>query len=90
MGRGDEPDAPLTELETSIAPSALVRLPDGDFGVCGYLTGIMQRVEVAGGRAGQPGDRVVGDCNQAAVVLDDRRLVTSDGSRLIIHSNWSQ
>ena len=88
IGRGDEPGRSLTELETSIAPAALVRLPDGDLGVCGYLTGIMQRVEIDDGRAGQPGDPVVGDCNQAAVVLEDGRLVTSDGSRLVIHSGW--
>ncbi len=88
VGRGDEPGRSLTELETSIAPAALVRLPDGDLGVCGYLTGIMQRIDIGDGRAGQPGDRVVGDCNQAAVVLDDGRLVTSDGSRLVIHSGW--
>ena len=90
LGRGDQPGVPLTELETSIAPAALVQLPDGDLGVCGYITGIMQRIDIGDGRAGQPGDRVVGDCNQAAVVLDDGRLVTSDGSRLIIHSDWSQ
>lgn len=88
IGRGDEPGRSLIELETSIAPAALVRLPEGDLGVCGYLTGIMQRVEIADGRAGQPGDPVVGDCNQAAIVLEDGRLVTSDGSRLVIHSGW--
>ncbi len=88
IGRGDRPDRSVTELATSIAPAALVRLPDGDLGVCGYLTGIMQRIEIDDGRAGQPGDPVVGDCNQAAVVLDDGRLITSDGSRLVIHVGW--
>lgn len=76
IGLGDKEDGAVTELSENLAPSALVTLPDGDLGLCGFLDGQMRRVAIDRGvRTGTDptarlaGDVVVEPCTVAAVQL---------------------
>jgi len=82
VGRG-EADAALLELDTSIAPAALVALEDGSVAVCGWLQGELTRIELADGVPTGLGDRLTQTfCTTGAAQLPDGRLVLADETRI--------
>lgn len=82
VGVADKEDGPLTELAENLAPSAMVVLPDGDLGLCGFLDGQMRKVAIDRGRgtgtdptAALTSDIVVEPCTVAAVTLSDGSIL---------------
>ena len=82
IGVGDKEDAMLTSLAENLAPSAMIALPDGSLGVCGFLDGQMRKVRVSrgGGTGSDPtasltGDVLVEPCTVAAVLASDGSTV---------------
>jgi hypothetical protein len=78
IGLGDKEDGSVIELSENLAPSALIVLPDGDLGLCGFIEGQMRKVAVnRGGRTGTDptaeltGDVVVEPCTVGAAQLTD-------------------
>lgn len=78
IGLGDKEEGFVLELGENLAPSAMVVLPDGDLGMCGFLDGEMRKVAVNRGvRTGTDptarltGDVVVEPCTVGAAQLAD-------------------
>lgn len=87
IGRGDLPDAALSELrpaDDQMAPSGLVVLGGDTLGVCGFLTGQVLRIDISGDRAAPTSDVVAEPCRQGAVVLVDGRLALADSDAVVI------
>jgi hypothetical protein len=93
LGLGDEDDGFIIELDENLAPSALVVLPDGDLGVCSYLTGEMRRVSIRQGA--RPGDDptaeltddvVVEPCTIGAAILTDGSAVFATPTEIRIEA----
>ncbi len=81
IGRGDQPAVEATDLEGERAPSALVELPDGRLGVCGFVSGTLDAVDVSAGtpEAEAP---LVTPCRTGAAVLADGRVLTATESQI--------
>lgn len=93
IGLGDEEDTSIIELNENLAPAALVSLPDGDLGMCSYLTGEMRRVRVdLGDRPGEDptaslsADVILEPCTVGAVVLDDGSTVFATPTEIRIQN----
>lgn len=80
MGRADQSAERGSDLDRSdgqIAPSGLVSLGSGRFGVCGYVSHRLDEVHVTAGRAASTGRVLADDCWTSAALLTDGRLVTA-------------
>lgn len=102
IGRGDGAGIGLIEPPPQRAPAAIVELPDGRFGVCGFLDNEMRAYLVDDngdeliGDDGEPFVRMleragtIGPCQTGATVLADGSLVTAsasgDGTALLLRS----
>lgn len=64
------------------AVSAIVALPDGRFGVCGYLDGEMRGYRIEDGAVERSGTLVAAGCRTGAALLPNGRLVVSDDTTL--------
>lgn len=69
--------AGIVEPPPQRAPSAIVQLPDGRLGVCGFLDNEMRAYEIADGSGTLQRDGTIGPCLSGATVLDDGTIVTS-------------
>lgn len=80
IGRGDGNEAfELIDIDNSLAPGAFVVLDTDLLGVCSFLNGEMLAVDISAGTPTQPGRVLTSDCTTAALLLDDGRLLVSDG-----------
>jgi hypothetical protein len=84
IGLGDKEDGAVVELNENLAPSAMIVLPDGDLGVCGFLDGEMRRVDID--QADRPGedptptltdDVILEPCTVGAAVLPNGTIIFS-------------
>lgn len=76
-----------TELAGKRAPAALALLPDGTLGVCGFVSGVVERVEIPDDRAPDlpppPVDVVGPPCATGLVVTPDGDLVTTTADAVL-------
>jgi hypothetical protein len=100
LGRGDIADRRLATASPQRAPSAVVELPDGRLGVCGFLDGEMWAYDIpdpdsVGGEGGDSGEGdalelaeragTIGGCLTAATVMDDGSIVTAIDGALAVY-----
>lgn len=93
IGRGDVPGAPLKELrpaDDQMAPSGLVVLSDGSLGVCGFLSGDVERVRLDGDRAVPTSEVAAEPCRLGAVALEGGRLVLAESSGVLVVSERAE
>ncbi|MGH9211390.1 MAG: PQQ-dependent sugar dehydrogenase [Acidimicrobiales bacterium] len=83
IGRGDSAAGDRPALPGKRAPSALVELEPGRLGLCGYLDGQLDVVEIVNGEP-RVGGEVATGCRTGAAALTDGRLAVSDGERVRI------
>ncbi|MGK0274570.1 MAG: hypothetical protein ACI9N0_000947 [Ilumatobacter sp.] len=69
--------AGILEPPPQRAPSAIVQLPDGRLGVCGFLDNQMRAYEIADDSGALERAGTIGPCLSGATVLDDGTIVTS-------------
>lgn len=84
FGRGDLADADRLDLEGRRAPSALIDLGEGRFGVCSYLDGTMLMISLDP----EPtvGDLLTADCKTGGVRLGDGLIAVADVEGAAIRS----
>jgi hypothetical protein len=83
IGRGDQPAAEASDLDGERAPSALVELPDGRLGVCGFISGTLDAVEVSADVLSAP-EAVATPCRTSAAVLLDGRVLTATETQILV------
>jgi hypothetical protein len=69
--------AGILEPPPQRAPSAIVQLPDGRLGVCGFLDNEMRAYDIATDSGTLERSGTIGPCLSGATVLDDGTVVTS-------------
>ena len=89
LGRGDRPATEAPDLEVMRAPSALIELVDGRLGVCGFVSGTLDAVDVDGGSSDEQGSLIT-PCRTGAAVLADGRIVTATESAILVTEIASQ
>ena len=80
IGRADRPAEEATGLGSGpdqLAPAALVALPDGELGLCGWLSGTLERFSIVEGAPVRDLVALATPCSTGATVLADGRLVTT-------------
>jgi hypothetical protein len=93
LARGDRPSSEALGLggpgPGSIAPSAMVAFDERRLGLCGFLSGRMQLVEIVDGRPTPPGEVIAEGCSTGATVLNDGRIVVASLTELRIRGPLS-
>ena len=80
MGRADRPATDAVDIDSggpAIAPSGLVELAEGQFGVCGFVSHRVDEVRIVAGRPNRTGRVIADSCWTAVTVLVDGRIVTA-------------
>lgn len=83
LGRGDAPATEASDLSDMRAPSALVELPDGRLGMCGFVSGTLDAVAVDRS-VPEAGPALITPCRTAAAVLSDGRVVTATETQIFV------
>jgi len=83
LGLGERPATEAADLDVMRAPSALVELADGRLGVCGFVSGTLDVVDVGGDEPDEQGALIV-PCRTGAAVLADGRIVTATETTIFV------